>query len=80
VLILGAFGGELDHSLNNIMVIAKYVEQDMHFTIYDQYFNDKIKVGYLLSKGSVNFTCPKNSIISILPLTKVSTTGLEWDL
>jgi len=82
VLILGAFGGELDHSINNIMTIAKYIERDMQFTIYDQYSRDKMKVGYLLAKGSINFTCTKNSIISILPLpsAKISTIGLKWEL
>ena len=82
ILILGAFGGELDHSLNNIMLVAKYVEQNMKFSIIDQYCSNKLKLGILLKNGSINFTCPKNSYISILPLplATISTTGLEWEL
>lgn len=82
ILILGAFGEELDHSLNNIMIMAKYLDQDMKFSIIDQYCYNKAKLGILLKNGSIKFTCPKNSYISILPLplATISTIGLEWEL
>lgn len=83
ILVLGVCGGEIDHTLNNIMTIAKYIDQEnMKFTIYDQYSSDKIKICYFLGEGSMHINCSKNSNISILPLplAKISTIGLEWEL
>ncbi len=82
ILVLGVFGGEVDHSLNNVMIMAKYAKQNMQFTILDQYQDDKLKLGIILSRSSIKFNCSKNSLVSILPLpiATVSTVGLEWEL
>ncbi|MFK7973306.1 MAG: thiamine diphosphokinase [Rickettsiaceae bacterium] len=82
ILMLGICGGELDHALNNIMLITKYLDSNMQFTIYDQYDDNRIKISYLLNQGQLRFTCAKHATISILPLpiAKISTTGLKWEL
>jgi len=82
ILVLGVFGGEVDHSLNNIMLMAKYAKQNMQFTMFDQYQGNKLKIAIVLSESSVKFNCPKNSLVSILPLpiATVSTVGLKWEL
>ncbi len=82
VLILGAFGGELDHSLNNAMIISRYLGPERQFTIYDQYNSDRIKIGYFLDQTRLDLRLPINSTVSILPLpqAKISTIGFKWEL
>lgn len=81
-LIIGAFGKELDHALNNMMLLAKYTDQGMKFIAVDQYNKNQIKLLIILTSEAINLTCKENSIISILPLPHalVSSVGLKWNL
>lgn len=84
ILVLGAFGGELDHSLNNLMSLAKHrdLNPNLQFSVLDPYGDTQWKIGIILGQETLRFLCSKNACISILPLpeAEVSTLGLQWEL
>ena len=82
IMIFGVFGGELDHAINNLMSISKYMNHNIEFTVIDQYLDNKIKIGIFLKNNCIQFSCIKNTVISILPLpfAIVSSSGLQWEL
>jgi thiamine pyrophosphokinase len=78
-LVLGISGGEIDHVINNIMVLVNY-----NFPIY---FLHQVTIKKTLQIGLVvtNYVDLKlcvNSVVSILPFSTalVSTAGLKWNL
>ena len=76
-LILGIAGGEIDHTLNNIMIMSS-----CNTSYFIDYLNEQtIKYGRVVKKEE-NISLPLYSSISIIPLltANVSTKGLKWNL
>ncbi len=74
--ILGASGKRLDHSINNLSVLAKY-DQDISLSIYDT--NSQI----WLVRDTWAYQGKSQQLISLIPLGKVegvTTNGLAWEL
>ncbi len=79
-LIYGATGKELDHSLYNLSVIAEY-SQDHRIIFHDSAYKDQDKYGIFICKH-FHANLEIGSKLSVLAYTpsKVSTSGLVWDL
>lgn len=75
ILIVGFHGGQLEHSLNNWSVFARY-SKILNTCIYD-----KGRYGISLNKNT-SFDIKINEIISIIPqpTAKLVTKGLKWEL
>jgi len=76
IIVLGATGGRLDHAIGNLSALAKFSTK-AHITFIDN-------AGKFFSVNrSVEFSLPKGTIISLLPLSHCSgivTKGLKWNL
>ncbi|MCU0412104.1 MAG: thiamine diphosphokinase [Bacteroidetes bacterium] len=76
VVVLGATGGRLDHSIGNLSALAK--------------FSARLEIGFadvhceiLPVRSARTIHAPKGTVISLLPLVRcsgISTTGLRWNL
>lgn len=78
-LILGVYGGEIDHSLHSLSCIQKYsTNGDLIFCHPTQ---TELQWGFVV-KSRVSFMTPKDTLISLLPLcpSLISTHGLKWEL
>lgn len=80
VLILGSYGGRLDQSLANILLLIKDEWKDMRFTI-----SNEPDTAYLMrGKDELSIRGHPGDIVSLIPLTpiveEVSTQGLRWPL
>ena len=75
VLILGIHGGELEHTLNNWSVFARY-SKSMNLAIYDAG-----RYGISVDKN-VHVKVKTGETISLIPQTKtlISTKNLKWEL
>ncbi|WP_168456316.1 thiamine diphosphokinase [Wolbachia endosymbiont of Ctenocephalides felis wCfeJ] len=73
-IITGITGGAIDHILQNINI---FLSTGSIF-----YTPAPPIVGYVLKKGIIHFSLPKNTKISLLGILKaqVSTKGLKWEL
>lgn len=75
ILIVGMQGGELEHTLNNWSVLARY-GKNLQLCTYDN-----LRYGIPIYK-STKFSTSPGEIISIIPQHKIKlkTNGLKWDL
>jgi thiamine pyrophosphokinase len=75
ILVLGMHGGEIDHSLNNWSILARYGKK-LYLTAGD---NDKSATPLY---ESFDYASTPNELISLIPqpLCHISTTGLQWNL
>ena len=75
ILILGMHGGEIDHSLNNWSILARYGKR-MNITAHD---NEKSATPIY---ESLLYDSTPNELISLIPQPhcNISTTGLQWNL
>ncbi|NBW39601.1 thiamine diphosphokinase [bacterium] len=71
ISIVGLKGGRFDHQITNLSILCQF-SSEFNFRLFD---NDGI--GYVLtdSKSSMTTNMPANTVISLLPLTKV--TGIQ---
>lgn len=80
MLLVGATGGRLDHTLANIHLISKAAEQGVKVTMVDQYHRLYLATPEL--PAYINGTA--GDIISLIPVTElvigVNSQGLKWDL
>jgi len=78
VVVLGAFGLRMDHSLKNLSVMKKFES-----TFETLVFKDKFFTAFLLPK-SFQTECEKETIISLFPLSgevsEIVTEGLKYPL
>ncbi|MBT4963251.1 MAG: thiamine diphosphokinase [Francisellaceae bacterium] len=76
-IVTGVSGGELEHTLYNLQVIARHD----NFLFHDSACHDKLKFGIFISTD-FTATLKINSTISILPYPRavVSSCGLKWEL
>lgn len=76
VIILGLHGGILEHTLNNISVLVKYVKYFDSLVIFD-----KDRYGFFID-SSLRIKLKKEEVISIIPnpICNVKTSGLYWEL
>lgn len=80
VLLLGSYGGRLDQSLANILLLINDEWKGMRFTI-----SNEPDTAYLMrGKDELSFQGNAGDIVSLIPLTRtvenVSTQGLRWPL
>jgi thiamine pyrophosphokinase len=76
ILIMGAIGDRIDHTLANIMCLTK-INSDIKAQIIDE------KNIIELVENSADISGDKNDIISIVPMTDISNlcyTGLKWNI
>lgn len=76
ILIMGAIGDRIDHTLANIMCLTK-INSDIKAQIIDE------KNIIELVENSADISGDKNDIISIVPITDISNlcyTGLKWNV
>ena len=76
ILIMGAIGDRIDHTLANIMCLDK-IKSDVKAQIVDE------KNIIELVENSADISGDKNDIISIVPITDISNlcyTGLKWNI
>ena len=76
IVVLGATGGRLDHTIGNLSALAKF-SRKAHITFID----DTGK--FCAVNHSLEFDIPIGTIISLLPLSRCSgivTKGLKWNL
>lgn len=83
-LIVGASGGELDHTLGNMQAIVKHTHNnDLFFldTYTDTAQTTRYKIGIPLS-SNYQLSIPPNTTISLITFNDacVSSKGLEWEL
>jgi thiamine pyrophosphokinase len=78
-MIIGIGGGEIDHTINNLMSLCKHPLQKCFFLD----INDRgCKIGMPLVVGVSHFTLPLHAKVSLIPMphAKITTHGLVWDL
>lgn len=79
IILLGATGKRLDHTLSNLYIIEKYIK-DMYFKIIDS--NNTIE--FLYEKGRKIFEKEEYKYISLVPISDivmgVVTEGLKYEL
>lgn len=76
ILIMGAIGDRIDHTIANIMCLTK-INSDIKAQIIDE------KNIIELVENSADISGDKNDIISIVPITDISNlcyTGLKWNV
>jgi thiamine pyrophosphokinase len=75
ILIVGAHGGDFDHTLNNWSIIQRW-GQRLNLCVYD---NGKMAIPVYTS---VRFSSVPSAMISLLPqpTARLTTTGLRWEL
>lgn len=76
IVVLGATGQRLDHTLGNLWLIAKY-HQRADVLLADDFGEMRV------ISGPGTFTCRVGSVVSLLPLTPdvtLHTEGLRWPL
>ncbi|MCX6153938.1 MAG: thiamine diphosphokinase [Candidatus Kapabacteria bacterium] len=75
ILICGFHGGEMEHSLNNVSVLLKYMNS-LNLTIFE------LNRYCLPINKSIQFHCSLNEMISIIPQPEcdLNTDGLQWEL
>lgn len=80
-LIIGINGGEIDHIINNIHIMAKHHRTDGEFFFLDGNEDGIIKLGMILTRAK-KFTCEIGETISIFPLPEaiITTQGLQYPL
>lgn len=78
--VCGAFGKEIDHTVNNMHCLMKY-GNEFPMVFYDHTISDKPKYCIPIY-DKFNFTAIKGEIISLLPYPEaiLSTKGLKWNL
>ncbi|WP_352419964.1 thiamine diphosphokinase [Proteiniborus sp.] len=75
IVLLGAIGSRLDHSMANIMLLYKFINQNINITVIDSH-NE-----VFITKDLLRLNNKEDSFISIIPLinSKVSLQGFEYD-
>jgi len=76
IIILGAIGDRIDHTLANIMCLDK-IKSDIKAEIID--YKNIIQ----LVKGPIEINGEKNDVISVIPITDVDNlncNGLKWNV
>ncbi|WP_051688148.1 thiamine diphosphokinase [Desulfofalx alkaliphila] len=80
ILLLGATGGRIDHTLGNIHLLVKAANLGVKATMVDE----RHRISLATAQQGVKICGPIGGLVSLLPLTTevtgVTSTGLKWEL